>query len=239
VDHCSALLFAPTKTAFRNLMKEGIRMVPSFMTGDTMVDALLRTLPRIEHDKRKVLGDLGLEARNYGLLTLHRPSNVDDPAALKRILKGMARLSHHIKVLFPIHPHTHKSLTRFRLRRFVRESLGLTYIKPLSYTAFIAVLREASVVLTDSGGVQKEAFLLRTPCITLRETTEWPETLEAGANVLVGSDVRSIERHARGVLDQETVVQARKIRRRSPFGDGRASTRIAKFVAEWPPIGSV
>jgi len=233
VDHCSSLLFAPTKTTLRNLTKEGITKPKVFMTGDTMVDALLRALPRVEGEQKKVTAELGLEPYRYGILTLHRPRNVDSPEVFRQILQAVANLSRSLRFLFPIHPRTMRSLSQFRLRRIFKRNPNFMLTKPLGYASFLGILREASVVLTDSGGVQKEAFLFRTPCVTLRDTTEWPETLESGSNVLAGSNPRSIEKHAFTVLSEGAVSGPREIRRRSPFGDGKASARIAQLTIDW------
>lgn len=232
VDHCSSLLFTPTETTFRNLAKEGITKPKAFMTGDAMVDALLRMLPRLEREQKNLTQELELDPYAYGILTLHRPGNVDSPEVLQQILQAVANLSWSLRFLFPIHPRTMRSLSQFRLRSIFRRNPNFIPTKPLGYASFLAVLREASVVLTDSGGVQKEAFLVRTPCVTLRDTTEWPETLESGCNVLAGSNPRLIEKHALRVLSEGAVSRPREIRRRSPFGDGKASVRIAQLTVD-------
>lgn len=213
-DHVSRLLFCPTKTAVLNLGREGITKGVS-RVGDVMVDALQQNLPRARRQAR--LPD-GFERRGYYLATLHRQENVDDPDRLKAILGTLERLPH--PVLLPLHPRTRERLARmgFRPKGAVRLH------RPASYLEMLLLESQARVVLTDSGGVQKEAFILGTPCITLREQTEWVETVAAGANVLVGASPTRILRAVRAF-------EATPFRpRRHPYGEGDACERIARAI---------
>jgi UDP-N-acetylglucosamine 2-epimerase len=212
-DHVSRLLFCPTPVAVRNLRREGIRR-GVHLVGDVMGDALEQNLPRA----RRLRAATPAPGAFY-LATLHRQENTDDRPRLRGLLRALGELDR--PVLLPLHPRT-----RERLRRFGLEPRGaLRPRPPLSYLEMLRALDDAAAVLTDSGGVQKEAFLLGTPCVTLRETTEWTETLARGRNRLVGSDPRRIAAAVRAA--------ARLPRAPCPtaYGRGRASERIARLVA--------
>jgi UDP-N-acetylglucosamine 2-epimerase len=216
-DHLSRLLFCPTRTAVENLRREGIRR-GVHRVGDVMVDALQQNLARA----RRTRLPAGLEARDYYLATLHRQENVDDPARLRAILDTLGRLPR--PVLLPLHPRT-----RERLARTGVAPLGaVRLLPPASYLEMLLLESNARMVLTDSGGVQKEAFILGTPCVTLREQTEWVETVEAGANILAGASptriLRAVAAFERG---------GPRVRRRHPYGDGEACERIAQVIARF------
>lgn len=217
-DHVSRLLFCPTQTAVDNLRREGIAK-GVHRVGDVMVDALLQNLARARRLAR--LPD-GLTPKGYYLATLHRQENVDDPARLRAILDTLGRLPR--PVLLPLHPRT-----RERLARMGVAPLGAIRLHPpASYLEMLRLESNARMVLTDSGGVQKEAFILGTPCVTLREQTEWVETVEAGANVLVGASPARILRAVRAF--ERKPAQAPP---RHPYGDGHSSERIAQVIARF------
>lgn len=178
VDHLSGWLFAPTQTAVDNLAKEGIGGVQ--LVGDVMYDALLAFLPRAQAC-RAIFEGLELDAKGYALLTVHRAENTDDPAILKNILEAVEKLD--LPLIWPLHPRTRKNLRAFGLKI----PSNVKSIDPVGYLAMLLLESEARVVLTDSGGVQKEAAMLGTPCITLREETEWVETVQSGWNILAGT----------------------------------------------------
>jgi UDP-N-acetylglucosamine 2-epimerase (non-hydrolysing) len=180
-DHCSDLLFCPTQTAVDNLARENI-VHGVHLTGDVMVDVLLRNRELAE--KSRVLEKLHLESRKYLLVTLHRAANTDVRSILHELVTVLCDLGE--RVVFPVHPRTEKQLRTFGL--YERLSSRVEVIPPAGYLDFIKLLAHARKVLTDSGGVQKEAYILKTPCITLRDTTEWPETMADGWNVLVGAN---------------------------------------------------
>ncbi|MEM5867001.1 MAG: UDP-N-acetylglucosamine 2-epimerase (non-hydrolyzing), partial [Candidatus Aenigmatarchaeota archaeon] len=188
-DHCSALLFTPTENCTQNLLKEGIEKAKIIQTGDTMYDVLIQQLPKAE--KSPILEQLGLEPKTYALLTAHRPENVDNPENLKTIVEAMIRLN-QLTIVFPVHPRTQKQLRKTRLFKKLEKQKHVKFIKPLGYHETIKLIKNAALVLTDSGGMQKEAFWLKTPCITLREKTEWPETVQFGANQLTGTNAQKI-----------------------------------------------
>ncbi len=213
-DRLSALLFCPTETARRNLSREGLRK-GVFLTGDVMYDLLLSSLPKA----RKIgLKKWGVSRQGYFLATVHRAGNADDPGRLASLLAGFGRLPE--PVVFPAHPRTRKALGRLPKSRMADQ---VRLIPPVGYLEMLALEAGARAVLTDSGGVQKEAYWLGVPCVTLRDETEWTETLAGGWNVLAGADPRKIERAAcrprpRGAM-------------RKAFGDGRAAQKIARKIA--------
>jgi len=221
-DHCSSLLFAPTKNCVKNLVGEGILKKCIRLSGDTMYDALLQHMPIAV--KSEILKKLGLESEDYALLTLHRPENVDAVKPLKSIVRAMVMLK-ELSVVFPVHPRTRQRLAAVRLLRRMEAVGHVRLIAPVGYHDMLWLIRHARMVFTDSGGLQKEAFWLHTPCVTLRERTEWIETVELGANVVVGSDTHGIVGAAREILGMRDV-KVRLEGLRNPFGDGCASVRI-------------
>jgi UDP-N-acetylglucosamine 2-epimerase len=216
-DHLSDLLFCPTKTAVRNLKREGIRRGVR-LVGDVMFDAVRQNLSRARRHHERPL----LPARSYYLATLHRQENVDDPIRLAGIVAALERLPR--PVLLPVHPRTRDRLHRAALNpgRAVRA------MAPVPYLEMLLLESRARAILTDSGGVQKEAYILGVPCITLRDSTEWVETIRAGANRLVGASPRRIMSAVRDI--------ERRRRRRAPrgtYGTGRASEAIAREIARF------
>lgn len=184
-DHCSDLLFCPTQTAVTNLAKEGIS-TGIYLTGDVMVDTSLYARGKAEEST--ILEKLNLKSKEYVLATVHRASNTDNRENLENIVEAFCRIEE--KIVFPLHPRTEKQLKAFGLYTQLASKVKL--IEPLGYIDFTKLLNHAKKVLTDSGGVQKEAYLFKVPCITLRDTTEWPETVKAGWNLLVGAAKGSI-----------------------------------------------
>jgi len=227
-DHCSTLLFAPTKTCAQNLSKEGVPDNQVFQTGDTMYDALLQHLG--EAMKSNVLHRLGIEQKDYALLTMHRPENVDDPRNLKNIVDAIIQLK-DLTIVFPVHPRTKERLRAFDLHKKVQEQKHIKVIQPVSYHDTIKLIKNARMVFTDSGGMQKEAFWLHTPCITLRTNTEWIETVKLGANYLVGANTPQIIQITNRILGREEIHgKLRKIP--NPFGGGKASEKIIDVIKE-------
>jgi len=221
IDHCSKLLFAPTENCLRNLKKESV-VGTAFVTGDTMYDAFLRFSPAAE--RTDILRELGLKKGGYAVATLHRAENVDNPARLKAMIAAMSRSG--IPVVLPLHPRTQKRLAEQNI--VISKGLGLMLIEPIGYLEMLKLLKHARMALTDSGGLQKEAFWSKVPCITLRENTEWVETIERRVNFLVGTDDKKMLDTVKMVDDEH-----RDIKRRfkdSPFGDGHASERIVEIM---------
>ncbi len=179
-DHVSDLLLCPTAVAMENLRREGLAE-KSRLVGDIMTDALKLGL-EIAQGSSDALEELALQPGSYFLLTLHRPYNVDDPQTLELILKGLDGLGK--TVVFPVHPRTRNVLAELRIEDFK----NIRFVEPLSYLDFLGLMGSAQMVLTDSGGIQKEAYILGKPCVTLRSETEWVETLESGWNLLLPVD---------------------------------------------------
>ena len=212
-DHISELLFAPTETARRNLIKEGISEDKIFMTGSTIVDAVYQNLSLTEVLNPPLHDD-------YFLVTVHRQENVDNPSRFKGIIEGLrlVRKYFDIPVVYPVHPRA-----RRRIEEYGIDTENLELIDPLDYLSFLKAESRAKLIFTDSGGVQKEACILKVPCITLRDNTEWPETLEVGANVLAGTDPRKI-------LEKAELMINSKRSWHNPFGDGKAGEKIVNIV---------
>lgn len=180
-DHCSDLLFCPTQTAVDNLAKEGITK-GVHLVGDTMYDAVIQ-FSEIARSRSTILEKLGLGPKEYLLATIHRPYNTDNPENLHSILSAFTEIDEPI--IFPVHPRTRQCLSDLKLKT---DNLKLRLLEPVGYLDMLVLEKNAKAILTDSGGMQKEAYFLRVPCITLRTETEWVETVEAGWNVAVGAD---------------------------------------------------
>jgi len=220
IDHCSEMLFAPTLNCKRNLEKESVRG-EIHLLGDTMFDAFLSFRDRA--DRCDILDKLDLAEKEYSLLTLHRAENVDDPAKLRSILRGIQETE--VKILFPIHPRTRNRLEEQNLS--LDESI-IKIIEPVGYIEMLKLLRHAKIVLTDSGGVQKEAFWSKAPCITIRDRTEWTETVEMGVNILTGADAERIIQAVKYV--EEKYDEMKNKFTENPFGDGKASQKIIEAI---------
>lgn len=221
-DHMSDYLFAPTVKARENLLREGIAEKQIFLTGNSIVDAVYQHLV-LAKTKTSTLNDLGLTRKKYLLLTLHREENVDVPERFASILRGV-ELTHQrisMPIIYPIHPRSEKRLGEFGIR--VPEGILLT--KPCGYLEFLQLLENARLVLTDSGGIQEEACILGVPCVTLRDNTERPETVELGANVLAGCCPE-------GILSATEAMFSNGLRWDNPFGDGKSGERIIKLLLE-------
>jgi UDP-N-acetylglucosamine 2-epimerase len=215
-DHCSNLLLCPTSTAVSNLHKEGIDS-GVHLVGDVMYDALLYN--RWLAKKTRILEDLSLKPTTYFVATLHRASNTDSVENLRSILEGFSRIDEPI--IFSIHPRTQKVIQDHHIT--VADNIRL--IEPLGYLEFLHLESQAKAILTDSGGVQKEAYILGIPCITLREETEWIETVENEWNTLVGTDPQLIVEKALTFRPQK--------KQRTLFGDGTASEKIVHLVTQF------
>jgi len=216
-DHCSDLLFCPTETAIRNLKKEGITK-GIHLTGDVMVDALLRNKEIAK--KTEIIEELGLKSKQYLLATIHRQNNTDDKENLSNIVDAFCEIGEEI--IFPVHPRAEKYLKQYGFYERLKEKGHIKLIKPLGYFDFLKLMNHAKKILTDSGGVQKEAYILKVPCITLREKTEWIETVEDGWNVLVGTD--------KGKIIEMANRFEPKGKQRNVFGDGRASEKVVEVI---------
>ncbi|NLC69407.1 MAG: UDP-N-acetylglucosamine 2-epimerase (non-hydrolyzing) [Clostridiaceae bacterium] len=189
-DHCSDILFCSTQSAVRNLRDEGI-IEGVYLTGDVTVDAL-RRYKKIAEDKSTILERLDLSPKEYFVATIHRASNTDIKENIANIIEALCASDK--KVVFPVHPRTQSVLVNFGLYEKLLNAKNIQVIQPLGYLDFLQLLNNAEKIITDSGGIQKEAYILQVPCITIRENTEWVETVEDGWNVLVGTDRDAISK---------------------------------------------
>ena len=218
-DHLSELLFAPTDGAARNLMAEGITQ-GVFITGDVMLDAFLfHRSP--DPSRGRVFESLGIEPHNYCLATVHRQENTEEKAKLESILKALERIGREIRVVLPLHPRTGKAIAAHGLS-VASECIRVT--APVGYLDMLQLEANAAVVLTDSGGVQKEACFAGVPCVTLRNETEWTETVRAGVNFLAGTETD-------GIIAAYEKAKTSDVRSASGlYGDGRAAKAIVKHL---------
>jgi UDP-N-acetylglucosamine 2-epimerase (non-hydrolysing) len=218
-DHMADFLFAPTKISKENLLGEGLDENKIYVTGNTIVDATLKHIKLAER-KSDVLERLELESGGYFLVTLHRQENVDDKGTFGEIMDALDAVAakYGIPVIFPVHPRTRKMLRKFKFKPKVRP------VKPLSYLDFLVLEKNTRLILTDSGGLQEEACILRVPCVTLRENTERPETLEHGMNLVAGTDRDGIIR----CVDRQLSIKRRKWV--NPLGDGNSGEKIMDII---------
>jgi UDP-N-acetylglucosamine 2-epimerase len=233
-DHLSAFLFCPTHQAVRNLLKEGIKDGKTKVVkkaGDVMYDSVLYYLEWAEK-KSTILKDLGfytpnseLKTPNYYLATLHRAENTDNLKRLKSILKALNEIGKDVPLILPLHPRTKKMMKAYHL---FPDAQGIKLIEPVSYLDMLRLEKHAQAILTDSGGVQKEAYWFGVPCFTLRDETEWVETIQSGWNLLVGSE-------AKRIVDEVRRRKGRKspMKKKGIFGDGKASEKIVKVIVEY------
>jgi UDP-N-acetylglucosamine 2-epimerase len=227
-DHLSDLLFAPTATAVDNLGKEGLRS-RTRLTGDVMYDAVL-FYAQIARQRSPILEHLQVTAGEYGVVTIHRAENTV-PGELLKLLASINEAAVRVRrLIFPIHPRT-RSVLRTVLGEW-RPAANLVIVDPLGYLDMLALVQSACCVLTDSGGLQKEAFFLNTPCITLRNETEWLETLESGANSLASADGTHLaEKLEEAIRLPRNPFAGPPVGRDGPFGDGRAAERVVSAIA--------
>ncbi|NTW50715.1 MAG: UDP-N-acetylglucosamine 2-epimerase (non-hydrolyzing), partial [Chlorobiales bacterium] len=201
-DSISDLLFVSEPSGTYNLMQEGVSDEKVFFVGNIMIDSLVQHVQKA--NQSDALKRLGLEPKQYTLVTLHRPSNVDEKENLEKILRIFSEIAKKSKIVFPIHPRTRKRIEDFGLLEKVNEISGLQLIDPQGYIEFLRLMKDASLVLTDSGGVQEETTVLGVPCLTMRENTERPVTVQVGTNLLIGTDEDEVKTAALEVLDGHT-----------------------------------
>lgn len=220
-DHLSDFLLCPTKTAVENLKREGITK-GVYLVGDVMYDSVLQNL-KIARKISSVMKDLALRTKDFYLVTIHRAENTDDQKNLKKIVDILLYIKG--KVIFPAHPRVRKFLKKYDLLKRLRSKKDLALIDAVSYWDMLILQQNAKIILTDSGGVQKEAFFLKTPCITLREETEWVETVREGRNKVTGLNLNKIKRILKRDPPLETIVSGQ-------FGNGRASQKISNIISK-------
>ncbi len=234
-DHLSTFLFCPTNQAVKNLAKEGIKdsnRRPVKKVGDVMYDSILY-YSEIAEKKSSIIQDLGLclstpnsklKNQDYYLATLHRAENTDDPKRLRSILKALNEIGRKVSVILPLHPRTKKMM---EVHHLLSKSRWIRLIDPVSYLDMLHLEKNAKAILTDSGGVQKEAYWLSVPCLTLREETEWVETVQSRWNTLVGTEPKKIVRTV-GRFNKKALPKKRS----SAFGDGKASEMIVGLLVK-------
>ena len=224
-DALADFLFTTSREANENLRREGISEEKVFFVDNVMIDTLLQ-----HRERARTLGTparFGLQAGRYALLTLHRPSNVDDPVVFSGILDALAQIQTALSILFPVHPRTAQRLCDFGFAERLAAAPNLRLVEPLGYLEFLDLMMHAWVILTDSGGIQEETTILGIPCLTLRENTERPVTITEGTNTLVGSDPARIIAEVRRILAGES-----KAGRIPELWDGRAAGRIVAVLRE-------
>jgi UDP-N-acetylglucosamine 2-epimerase len=222
IDHCAQTLFAATSNCKKNLEAESVTGA-IYQTGDTMYDAFVNFKGKA--DKSDITGKLDLSIKGYVILTMHRAENVDDFSKLQNMLKAIQRVQ--MPVIFPIHPRTKMRLKESGLSL---EGTNIRTIDPLSYIEMLALLKNAKIAITDSGGLQKEAFWSKTPCITIRDRTEWIETVNLGVNFITDISPLRITKALKQIQENYSEIESRfKI---NPFGDGKASEKIVKILKE-------
>jgi UDP-N-acetylglucosamine 2-epimerase (non-hydrolysing) len=228
-DHIADYLFAPTDLSRQYLLREGIDEKKIYVTGNTIVDAVFQNRA-IAQKRSTVLHDQGLTPGNYFLVTSHRAENVDVKSRLGGIINGISSLhrTYDIPVIFPMHPRTQKMMKEYGI-----DPCGIVITEPIGYMEFLELEAHARLVLTDSGGVQEETCILKVPCVTLRDNTERPETIEAGANILAGTDATRIIEATSRMLSGSKEWQ-------NPYGDGNAGERIVGICTTKKPVnGSI
>lgn len=218
-DHCSDYLFAPTRKAQQILLGEGIPADKISVTGNTIVDAVYQNR-ELADEQSRILNRLKIKPHGYFLVTLHRQENVDNPKRFASILNALDKAASEFKLplIYPIHPHSRKRLDELKVK-----TAKLTLIEPLDFLDFLKLESGARLILTDSGGVQEETCILGVPCVTIRDNTERPETIEVGANILAGAS-------AAGILEAARAMLSNKKKWRNPFGDGKAAQKIVATV---------
>jgi len=219
-DQLADLLFTPSADGDENLAREGVAKEKVFLVGNVMIDTLIRFLPKADEMYPKLKSELSLDS--FGLITLHRPSNVDEESTFLPMLQVLDSLSKELPLIFPVHPRTRQKWSA----HLKQCNQNLRAIEPLGYLEFLALQKHAKVVITDSGGIQEETTYLGTPCLTLRENTERPITVTHGTNVLIGRDWELLRKYFHAALSGEC-----KQTQCPPLWDGKASERIAEIIA--------
>jgi UDP-N-acetylglucosamine 2-epimerase (non-hydrolysing) len=230
-DHVSDFLFTTCLDGNRNLLREGIAKKKIFFVGNTMIDSMQKHLTAAK--KSQIRQRLGLNKTCYGLVTLHRPSNVDDQKTLQHIFDALSEISKRMPVVFPVHPRTEKQLGGIHFMTYDGEQKrGMILTPALGYLDFLYLMQHATLVLTDSGGIQEETTILGIPCLTIRDNTERPITIRQGTNVIVGNDPGKIVKEAQKVLQRVTERRLKSKLKKPKYWDGRAAERIIGVLAK-------
>ena len=231
-DQISDLLLTPSPDADENLIAEGISLEKIKFVGNVMIDSLFENLRRAEESK--IRSELKLENLDYAVLTLHRPSNVDERQTFEQILNSLEAISRKLPVIFPVHPRTKNRIAEFGFAARIQANENLRLIEPLGYLDFLRLYSGARFVLTDSGGLQEETTALKIPCLTLRENTERPVTVSLGTNRVVGTDPEKIKSAAFEILNQGSTEKAQI----PPLWDGKTAGRICDALLKFKVQGS-
>ena len=220
-DSIADFLFVTEQSGIDNLKKEGVDENKIFLTGNVMIDSLVQNLPKI--DSSPILASLGLEKGEYILCTLHRPANVDNKESLEKILTALNSFAQKKKIIFPVHPRTRANMKQFGIGKDLSSNLLIT--DPIGYIDFLCLIKNAILIITDSGGIQEETTFLGVPCLTLRDNTERPVTITTGTNYLIGTDVSKLDSIITEILNG-------KMKKASipPFWDGKAAERICSIL---------
>ncbi len=218
-DHTSDYLFAPTEKSQKILLDEGIPKEKVFVTGNTVVDAVFQNLD-LSKCKTEIFDELCLAGDDYFLVTVHRQENVDDETRFRGIVEGLQSVKKEfgVKVIYPVHPRARKQIQAFGI-----QTDGIELVDPVDYLSFLQLESKARLVFTDSGGVQEESCILKVPCVTLRDNTERPETLDVNSNILAGTKPNKILESAKTMFYQKTNWT-------NPFGDGNSAKRILNYL---------
>lgn len=222
-DALSDLLFVSEKSGMVNLHKEGVSKEKIFLVGNTMIDSLVNNLHKI--DQSQILKTFNIDASSYILLTLHRPANVDNPESLSKIVSTLNKYAEDHVIIFPLHPRTKSKMDMFGLSGTLSPNILLC--EPLGYIDFLCLIKNSKLIITDSGGIQEEATYLGVQCLTLRENTERPITIEEGTNQLVGTKMEDLNIAVERVLSRD--IKKGKI---PEFWDGRTAERICDIIVE-------
>ncbi|MHA1232214.1 MAG: non-hydrolyzing UDP-N-acetylglucosamine 2-epimerase [Candidatus Helarchaeota archaeon] len=225
---CTLLNFAPTKRAVINLLNEGIPPDRIFLVGNPIVDVVKENI-KIARSKSKIEKFLGIsEKKKFILMTIHRPSNVDNKENLKKIFDSLLALD-NIPIIFPIHPRTKKNLIKFGLYQKIETSKNVKVIEPIGYFDMLKLISLSYFVITDSGGIQEESVILKKPCLTLRTNTERPESIEIGSNILIGTDSNKINYYVSKLWNDKKFYKS-MIPKINPFGKGNSSKQIIEII---------
>lgn len=226
-DSISDLLLTPSSDGNENLKREGISDEKVKLVGNVMIDSLFRNLEIAKESK--ILENLGLLEKDYSVLTLHRPSNVDEKETFKNLLEALSEISRKIPIIFPAHPRTASRIEEFGFADRIKNS-NIIIVEPLGYLDFLNLMSNSKLVLTDSGGLQEETTALKIPCLTLRENTERPITIEMGTNVLVGTNPEKIKQEAFRILEKADFTNDAKV---PPLWDGKTAVRICEALLNY------
>ena len=225
-DCISSMLLTPSEDADENLLREGISKDKIFLVGNTMIDSLMQYEKKAE--RTSIIKDIGIKKHSYALITLHRPSNVDDKENLEIILDAFSKIAEKIPLVFPIHPRTRKQLAVFGLEEKANAIANLKLIEPIGYLDFLKLEKYAKFALTDSGGIQEETTVFKVPCLTLRENTERPITIELGTNQLVELNKDAIVQKVNDILEGNC-----KMGSIPPLWDGHTAERVVQVMDQF------